>query len=54
MLSLFRTGALRADWLRHEFTIDLTRMARIIFESKSEGRRKVGRSRLRWLEHEEK
>lgn len=32
MLSLFRTCAVRIYWLRHEITVDMTRMAKIILK----------------------
>jgi hypothetical protein len=52
VLSLFRIGSLRCEWLRHEIRMSLM-MAKRIFESKSGGKRKAGRSRLRCLEHVE-
>jgi hypothetical protein len=38
------------EWLDHVTRIDQRRVVKKIFDSKPEGRRKVGRPRLRWLD----
>jgi hypothetical protein len=38
------------EWLGHVTRIDQRKIVKKMFESTSEGRRKVGRPRLRWLD----
>jgi hypothetical protein len=40
----------RQEWLGHVTRMDQRRFVKKIFDSKPEGRRKVGRPRLRWLD----
>jgi hypothetical protein len=40
----------RLQFLEHVIGMDQTRVSKNIFESKPEGRRKLGRTILRWLE----
>jgi hypothetical protein len=40
----------RLEWLGHVTRMDQRRVVKKIFDSKPEGRRKVGRQRLRWLD----
>jgi hypothetical protein len=40
----------RPEWLGHVIRMDQRRVVKKIFDNKSEGRRKVGRPRLRWLD----
>jgi hypothetical protein len=40
----------RMEWLGHVIRMDQRRGVKQIFDSKPEGRRKVGRPRLRWLD----
>jgi hypothetical protein len=40
----------RLEWLGHVIRTDQRRVVKKIFDSKPEGRRKVGRPRLRWLD----
>ena len=44
----------RLEWIGHVARMDLERTVKKIFESKPEGSRRRGRSRLRWLEDVEK
>jgi hypothetical protein len=41
---------IRLEWLGHVIRMNHTKEANKCFESKPEGRRKVGRHTLRWLE----
>jgi hypothetical protein len=40
----------RLEWLGHVIRMDQRRVVKKIFDSEPEGRRKVGRPRLRWLD----
>jgi hypothetical protein len=40
----------RLEWLGHVTRMDQRRVVKKIYDSKPEGRRKVGRPKLRWLD----
>jgi hypothetical protein len=40
----------RLEWLGHIIRMDGARMAKTVFVSKPEGRRDIGRPKLRWLD----
>jgi hypothetical protein len=40
----------RLEWLGHIIRMDGARMAKKVFVSKPEGRRDIGRPKLRWLD----
>jgi hypothetical protein len=44
------TKTKRLVWIGHLVRMDRGRAAKKIFESKAEGRRRMGRPRFRWLE----
>ena len=44
----------RLDWIRHLARMDHGMLVKKIFESTPEGRRRMGRPRLKWLEDDEK
>ena len=41
-------------WIEHVVRLDRGRLIKKMFESKSEGRRRMGRPRMRWLEDVER
>jgi hypothetical protein len=44
----------RLEWIKHLIRMDNERVVKRIFENKLEGRRRMGRPRLRWLGDAEK
>jgi hypothetical protein len=43
----------RLEWMRHVVRIEDTRLPKMVFNAKPEGRRGIGRPRLRWLDNVE-
>jgi hypothetical protein len=43
----------RLEWLEHVIKMEDTRLPTMLFNAKPEGRRRVGRPRLRWLDDDE-